>query len=767
MTGPYASQALSYLAHGWPPVPCKPRTKILTADATGYTGYAGEWPDERTVEDWIKNNPDANIALRLPKHVAGIDVDDYGEKHGADTLERLESDLGRLPDSPASSSRDDGISGIYLFKIPDGHRERRFAGDLGSESGIELITWYHRYVVCQPSIHPETGNVYRWTGDVKLSELNELPLDWCEYLDRETKKAAKGKTPEGGIKKWLSDYLGGDMCDHMTELADKGSVIDLSQSRHRQMTAATYNIVGDAVEYGHPGANRALTQVRDAFQDSINDDPSRSGEWQRSLCGAVQYHAQFVNGHLPEHAICDELTDLRIIVDNHINTQRRKPVPVTSEYPADQIDGPLAELIAGNSGLPAALVGGAGLAALSGVAGGARLVMPDGSVQRPVLWIPLLAPSGGGKTPAFRAAFQTISELEQGAYSQYRSVMQGWRDLPKDSRGHKPEDPTLIINDFTMESLARFLDGKEDGVAIVASDELQGFLKGLNQYKPRGGSDVSRMLELWSLVPWRYQRATGEVDMFIAEPCISVCGGLPTHMHNLLGDDDDGMRPRWLPHMSNTDTEWRENLSSISSWDDTIAKLFESPFRRDWKMSKEAKQEWLNARKRWYALSHSDSTGTSVSRALFKADIQAARIALALAESCEPAPEHLTPVVSAAVMRTAIAIADYSVSCWGSMSQSFTLGWRDEALDQKVVKLAAWLDSRDGKMSTRNRILKANVCGVRSKTDLDMLLSNYLKTYPGRVVTVKTSRRSRTDVYGPTARPQTSGLASGFAVPTL
>ena len=85
-----------------------------------------------------------------------------------------------LPPSPRATSRDDGISGIRLYRVPsgwkgagilpaapvcEGHplpdgREAR-PGNLVSPG--EVIQHHHRYMVAPPSVHP-SGRPYRWLG---------------------------------------------------------------------------------------------------------------------------------------------------------------------------------------------------------------------------------------------------------------------------------------------------------------------------------------------------------------------------------------------------------------------------------------------------------------------------------------------------------------------------------------------------------------------------------------------------------------------------
>ncbi len=76
---PYADAADDYAARGWSPIPLPPRSKF--PPPSGTTGTA-PLPDADKVAEWKSTRPDANVALRLPEGVVGLDVDNYPGKVG-------------------------------------------------------------------------------------------------------------------------------------------------------------------------------------------------------------------------------------------------------------------------------------------------------------------------------------------------------------------------------------------------------------------------------------------------------------------------------------------------------------------------------------------------------------------------------------------------------------------------------------------------------------------------------------------------------------
>lgn len=414
------------------------------------------------------------------------------------------------------------------------------------------------------------------------------------------------------------------------------------------------------------------------------------------------------------------------------------------DYPAATIPGPLGELVAAgrDSGLQPAFIGGAGLAALATVAGLANLRITASWTERPALWIPLIGPRGSGKTPAQTFSYRLLRELDAERQALYGDEMCIWQETPRRERGERPKDESRRIDDVTLEMVARWLS-RGDGTGGVDVDELSGWLRGMGRYRSSGdGGDRARWLSLWSAQPWRYQRVTGDIDIPISRPVLAVCGGLQPPLHHLLGGEEDGLRPRWLPHLAmigrprplGEDRETR-------AWDNTIRALYEARKPRTWTLEGAGRSAWELARARWGRDSSDGAESASVSAALAKADTQAARIALVLAESMNPAQAGAVP---AEAVTAAIAITDYVLDCWRALPdrEALTTSRRDETLHRGVEQLAEWLEQHGGRATSRD-LQRAHVAGVRTAADLTALLSRYEAEFPGSVRTERTEGRGR------------------------
>lgn len=180
----YAAAYPIYRDGGWSPIKLRAGTK--SPPPSGFTGHDGADPSGADMYTWAEDEPNGNIAVRLPDGVIGIDVDAYDGRTGGQTLAEAERRWGTLPPTPRSSSRaDDPVSGIRFYRVPAGTRLGTTLGfpELGF-GGVEIIQRHHRYAVCCPSVHPE-GRIYQWRGPggtvihpPAVDDLPDLPPAW-------------------------------------------------------------------------------------------------------------------------------------------------------------------------------------------------------------------------------------------------------------------------------------------------------------------------------------------------------------------------------------------------------------------------------------------------------------------------------------------------------------------------------------------------------------------------------------------------------------
>jgi hypothetical protein len=147
MTG---QDALDLAAQGWRVFPCMPRGEKAKAPLT-FHGHVDATTDPDQIKTWWTRWPDAMIGAAVPDSCIVVDVD---PRNGGDLAE-LETLTGPLPPTlTAWSGRDDGGRHLYFLRPPGPLTSTRLP------KGIDLKI--NGYCIVPRSIHPATGQPYRW-----------------------------------------------------------------------------------------------------------------------------------------------------------------------------------------------------------------------------------------------------------------------------------------------------------------------------------------------------------------------------------------------------------------------------------------------------------------------------------------------------------------------------------------------------------------------------------------------------------------------------
>ncbi len=262
---PYASHLDRYIAAGWAGVLPLP-AQAKKSPPNGYTGEDGAYPTVVQLGEWRAERGGGNIALRMPDGVIGIDVDNYGTKPGKATLDALTAEHGDLPPTWVSTSRDDGVSGIRFYRVPEGIKL------IGALPGIEIIQRHHRYAVVAPSLHPE-GREYRWISDAgeevpdevpAVDDLPDLPDAWFAALRADTRTSTERRRIATGHEVAPAvDRAYGEAMRGMTQ-----------GTRHDSTLAAVTTLVR-LEDLGYPGASDTLDRLGSDFTAAVTADGSR------------------------------------------------------------------------------------------------------------------------------------------------------------------------------------------------------------------------------------------------------------------------------------------------------------------------------------------------------------------------------------------------------------------------------------------------------------------------------------------------------------
>ena len=334
--GPYAQAALALLNDGPGPIPANGKNVILDGHhgrINRRTGKPTTFPTLAEVCKWERRYGNRNIAGRIPRNMICLDVDDYLGHAGAATLSSLKMELGPLPPTTLSTARwngagPDGANGIRWFRMPNDYLDVKWPGKAGD--GIDILSHYNRYAIVPPSIHPDTGQQYRWYDQAdgielewpEFTSLPELPKAWCEYLANGAERpTGKVSTVAASIsvrdrEKWLHDNTRGESCDYMArigaEWAGKLRAANGAGGIHEAVLHGTNAILGDRV-LGHPGGWNEIAELEGLFLDGISSargagrKQTAGEEWERLLTGAVDRVCRKAIGNDP----CVELEELR------------------------------------------------------------------------------------------------------------------------------------------------------------------------------------------------------------------------------------------------------------------------------------------------------------------------------------------------------------------------------------------------------------------------------------------------------------------------
>lgn len=256
----------------------------------GCTGADGRWPSAVDAFDWkLHQPPDCNIALRLPTDVIGLDVDQYGTKQGRDNLAEAAVQHGLSPFAPTwRTSARDNVSGIYLYRVPDGTKLRGEA-----VPDVETIQHHHRFALVWPSIHPKDAMPYRWrspegltsTAVPRVDDLPALAADWIDYLADNLPSAIPANLPPAVEHREPTWHQVVHDAYHKARaellVAAPGSRHELARDRSMALCRMEQD--------GLAGATAAIDSLGVVFVGSVageRDSPQQAaGEWARMLEG--------------------------------------------------------------------------------------------------------------------------------------------------------------------------------------------------------------------------------------------------------------------------------------------------------------------------------------------------------------------------------------------------------------------------------------------------------------------------------------------------
>jgi hypothetical protein len=232
-----------------------------------------------------------SLGLRCPPTVIGIDVDNYTNKHGLESLRELEAHSGKPPPAPVVTARGfKSGSGIRLHRVPEGWR-----GKTNPADGIELIQWWHRHIQAPPSWH-YTGRIYRCyteSGELvrsgllpRVDELPELPDAWLEALGDDN-QGGGGRASSEEIADFEARYPTGPQPNALDGLI-RSKFDDSADDTHTPMLILLSKAAQESKGARYPWTV-ARDQIRAAAEDAYRQRGKRlkADDWNGAVAWAI------------------------------------------------------------------------------------------------------------------------------------------------------------------------------------------------------------------------------------------------------------------------------------------------------------------------------------------------------------------------------------------------------------------------------------------------------------------------------------------------
>lgn len=305
MTGatPYKDRALAHFDKSWDVFPAAPGGKEpLVKGRSG--GYQSEPASREQILRELDRFDKANIGIRLPNDMIGLDLDLRADADGVVTADGLDSFFGlELPPTIGLGHAPDGdeVAPDYrhhLYRVPVGVLPDDIARLKDSKGGIDLLRWMHRLTVGSDSIH-KSGQMYRWVReDGSISKGIPTPAQATQLTMEEWRRVVEffgERTDSGGgvladvdTEAWLAAH-GGEPTDRMKAAVAVWSGRAADDQRHSAAGLAAYRVAQEA-EDGETGAQRAFMWLRARFVEAIADRASEidaEAEFDRIMVSAI------------------------------------------------------------------------------------------------------------------------------------------------------------------------------------------------------------------------------------------------------------------------------------------------------------------------------------------------------------------------------------------------------------------------------------------------------------------------------------------------
>lgn len=540
----YSTTAPGILEAGYSPLPLPQGKKW--PPPSGFTGANAPMATTADVLGWCADPryADGNTAVRLPRSVIALDVDDDHkgtEGLGSHTWDATAAKCGTPPQTWIVSARGaESRSGHRLYRLPAGTDEKALTG----LPGIDVLRFGHRYSIAPGSVNGDAGGKpyacwHEGTGEVldtfpNVADLPELPAAWVEAFTGGSKPAAST-----GWQRYNPDTH--DNLLHPATVEALGILIEKHGVRRDRVTFRARGdepyleitrpgkSAGNSATLGYvgPGVLKVFTTGWDDFPEGVYDLAADEEVWDNPEPLEARPDPIPLDG-LPE--------PIRRLIEE-VSQQTEAPIEVAFSA----VFGTLS-------------------AATRGVFEAA--VHAGWNAGPSVLWPVTLADSGERKDGAMdlivgplhdaekalapvvtRAAYRARSEVARHRKAAKDHEKNGQWDLAADETRLADEaepraDLQLILDDTTTEALGVHMEGQRGATAIF-STEAQAFRTVAGAYSD-AGANVSLLNKAYDGKGYRDKRVK-RAGVNIPRPILTWCAAVqPQVLAGYANNDTEG-----------------------------------------------------------------------------------------------------------------------------------------------------------------------------------------------------------------------------------
>ena len=604
----------AYIRHGWSLVPIPMGTK------------GPRTPGWNLKENALRSQGDLppGYGIGLAHAYSGtmaLDIDNWAVTSGL--LAAHDLDLSALYGSPDAVVIDSGRAGHgkLLYSMPFGlalpTKKILYEGITAYELRCATSNGLTVQDVLPPSIHPDTGQPYRWAGNGHWMRLPQIPqglLDlWQSFLEKE--KVANIST--GGVvdASWQEirqaiEVVPAD-CGR-DEWVSIGMAIHWAATQTGELDAGLHlwNEWSSTAQFKYPGEKEIIKQWASFRQDKANAVKlgtlfhiAKQHGWQRPV---------------PDAATLFSKVEMPVMAPADITVSLRPPAPEIDLSIWPKTLATRAQEVSDSVGCDPLVPLFAGLAAVCGVIDARiRLELMPGFRVPPVLWLMTLGDPADKKSPGSRPMLSPLKDIELEDRPRYQKELLDWEGKEAAYASSKkaflefaaspdallggqaptvpdlPAQPVALkitVSDITSQKLVRHAADRPRGL-LCHLDEMNSWIRKLTDRT--SGEDRSAWVVSYESEHYEMDRV-GAGSIHAENLAVSIYGNIQpqvfrTNLENLASD---GLLQRFIPailrgNKTRLGQPIPEYLTTSAAWENTLRLAYALP-EQTYKLSPEA-----------------------------------------------------------------------------------------------------------------------------------------------------------------------------------